>query len=195
VALELEDLGQRAEERQVAKLDCAAALIAFVTEHVQAIGCLHIRTDVLVADDEVILRAAFDLVMEREGIPVDLLDAEVCILGYAFLENSDDTRNTPARSLYELLKEDCTDVVVHDPYVDEEKGVVLTKDLEGALKGKHAVILVTKHDEYNALTPEKLKGLLANPVIIDGRNVYDQNAFKEAGFVYRGVGKGTIYRN
>jgi UDP-N-acetyl-D-mannosaminuronic acid dehydrogenase len=134
------------------------------------------------------------LIEGLKEVDVDLLDAQVCILGYAFLENSDDTRNTPSKTLYDLLKEECTDVVVHDPYVEEEEGVALTSDLEDALEGKNAVILVTKHREYDSLTPEKLKGLLSHPVIIDGRNVYDQEAFKNAGFVYRGVGKGTIYR-
>jgi UDP-N-acetyl-D-mannosaminuronic acid dehydrogenase len=110
------------------------------------------------------------------------------------LENSDDTRNTPSKTLYDLLKDECTDVVVHDPYVEEEEGVDLTSDLEDALKGKNAVVLVTNHEEYNSLTPEKFKVLMKSLVIIDGRNVYDQDAFKNAGFIYRGVGKGSIYK-
>ena len=154
----------------------------------------HILVDSRVLNDFMPAHVKELLIEALKEVDVDLIDAIICILGYAFLENSDDTRNTPAKTLFDLLNGECAEVVVHDPYVEEVEGINLTQDLEGALEGKHAVILVTKHEEYNALTPEKLKELLATQVIIDGRNVYDQEAFKNAGFIYRGVGKGSIYR-
>lgn len=123
----------------------------------------------------------------------ELKDLKVCVLGYAFLENSDDTRNTPSRPLYDSLKGKVAEIIVHDPYVEEEDDVPLTADLEGSLKDKDAVLLVTKHNEYFELVPEKLSELLAGKIVIDGRNVYDPEAFKAAGFIYRGVGKGKVY--
>ena len=56
---------------------------------------------------------------------IDLVDAKVTILGYAFLKDSDDTRNTPARPLIESLSQ-CREITVHDPYVKE---ATITADL------------------------------------------------------------------
>jgi len=116
--------------------------------------------------------------------------ARVCILGYAFLEDSDDTRNTPALPLYKSLKAKCGEVAVHDPYVTDEEGVPITHDLEKALKGKDAVVLVTKHHDYLGLSFEKMGKLLRTKILIDGRNVFDPEKAVSKGFVYRGVGKG-----
>ena len=130
--------------------------------------------------------------LDEKGI--DLTDAKICILGYAFLENSDDTRNTPSKQLYDILKDECSSVVVHDPYVEEEGDVNLSVDLETCLKDSDAVVLVTKHKEYYDLDPKKYSQLLANKIIIDGRNVYTPEDLIKEGFIFRGVGKGTIYR-
>ncbi len=51
-----------------------------------------------------------------------LKDAKITILGYAFLENSDDTRNTPAKPLYDSLKDQVREIIVHDPYVRARRG-------------------------------------------------------------------------
>jgi len=134
------------------------------------------------------------LVEALEEVGIELLDAKICVLGYAFLENSDDTRNTPSKQLYDILKDECSEIVVHDPYVEQEGDVLLSMDLEGCLKDKDAVLLVTKHNEYSELDPKRYGGLLANKIIIDGRNVYTPEDFIKEGFVFRGIGKGTIYR-
>jgi UDP-N-acetyl-D-mannosaminuronic acid dehydrogenase len=121
--------------------------------------------------------------------------AKICILGYAFLENSDDTRNTPTKPLYKSLVKKCADIVVHDPYVTEEEDIPITADLEKALKGKDAVVLVTKHNEYREIDLAKLKKGLRTPIIIDGRNMFDPKLIKKMGFVFRGVGKGKDNKN
>ena len=122
---------------------------------------------------------------------VKLRDARVCILGLAFLADSDDTRNTPALPLYNLLEDTCAEVVVHDPFVKEFEGVVLTNDLEDALRNKDCMVIVTRHEDYTNLRLDRLKSILAKPVIIDGRNVFNPNDCEKAGFTYRGVGIGT----
>ena len=67
-----------------------------------------------------------DLMEEALGEKgVRLEDAGVCMLGFAYLENSDDTRNTPALTLYNLIEGVCKDVVIHDPYVKEYESVNL----------------------------------------------------------------------
>jgi UDP-N-acetyl-D-mannosaminuronic acid dehydrogenase len=122
---------------------------------------------------------------------VRLQDARVCILGFAFLENSDDTRNTPALPLYNILKGFCKEVVVHDPFVKEFEGVVLTDNLEEALRNKDCMVIVTRHKEYLDIRLDWLKSVLATLVIVDGRNVFNPKDCEEAGFSYRGVGVGA----
>jgi len=119
-----------------------------------------------------------------------LQDAKVCILGLAFTRDSNDTRNTPTLPLYNLLRDVCKQIVVHDPYVNEFEGIPLTDNLEDALKNKNCVVIVTPHTEYFDISLDRLKQLLATPIIVDGRNVFDPQDCKEAGFSYRGVGIG-----
>ena len=125
---------------------------------------------------------------------VKLQDARVCILGFAFLGGSNDTRNTPALPLYNLLMGICKEVVVHDPFVKEFEGVVFAGDLEDALRNKDCMVIVTRHKEYVDIRLDWLKSLLATPVIVDGRNVFNPKDCEEAGFSYRGVGVGSKRR-
>jgi len=121
---------------------------------------------------------------------VKLRDARVCILGLAFLEDSDDPRHTPALPLYNLLKSECKEVVVHDPNISAFEGVALTNNLEDALRDRNCVVIVTRHKEYLNISLGWLKDILATPVIVDGRNVFDVEECIKAGFSFRGVGVG-----
>jgi UDP-N-acetyl-D-mannosaminuronic acid dehydrogenase len=120
----------------------------------------------------------------------DLDGAKVAVLGVAYLEDSDDTRNTPAIPLIDLLQEKCAVVVAHDPYVRELDGYELTRDLEQALAGADAAVIVTKHRQYFELDLDWLRDRMRTPVLVDGRNVFDVEIVQGAGFVYRGIGKG-----
>ena len=122
---------------------------------------------------------------------VTLHDARICILGLAFLENSDDTRNTPTLPLYNLLKNECEEVVVHDPYVTEFEGIAATNRLDDALRGKDCIAIVTRHKEYLNISLDWLKDMLTTPVIVDGRNVFNSDTCIKAGFTFRGIGIGV----
>ena len=115
--------------------------------------------------------------------------AEVAILGVAFIENSDDTRDTPSATLYTELEKRGAKPILHDPIV-RSFDLPFTNDLDKALTGADAVILATKHKEYLKLDLDKLKRKLATPVLVDGRNAFTEEAATKAGLTYRGVGKG-----
>jgi UDP-N-acetyl-D-mannosaminuronic acid dehydrogenase len=104
----------------------------------------------------------------------------VLVLGYAYLENSDDTRNAPSAALVEALHERGARVVVHDPYVAGYQG-----DLYALAEGCDGVVVMVKHDVYLDLDWERLGARMAERVVVDGRRVADSPA---AGWVYRGVG-------
>jgi UDP-N-acetyl-D-mannosaminuronic acid dehydrogenase len=115
----------------------------------------------------------------------------VCMLGYAYLENSDDDRHSPTASLLDILKFRRVQYVVHDPHVRNDW---VERDLGTALRDADAVVLMTAHDEYKAITPEYLAGLMRTKLVIDGRNVWNSQDFIDKGFIFRGVGKGNILK-
>ena len=121
---------------------------------------------------------------------IELQNAKITILGYAFLENSDDTRNTPAYPLYKSLEGKCRELIIHDPYVKDEEGVNLTQNLDAATKNSDCVAIITKHNEYTNINLEDLRQTMRTPIIIDGRNTFDPQKIKQNRFTFRGVGVG-----
>lgn len=113
----------------------------------------------------------------------------VAVFGLAFLDDSGDTRNSPASAAIGRLKGKCR-LIGHDPYVDEFEGVEIVGDLDKALKMADCAIFLTKHKEYTMLTLERIASLMRSKVIVDGRNIFDKHRAKELGITYRGIGKG-----
>ena len=111
----------------------------------------------------------------------------VCVLGYSFIENSDDDRNSPTKTLLDEFETREMNYVVHDPYVRKEW---ISQDVDATIRCADAVVLMTAHDEYKSLTPDYLASLLRTKVVIDGRNVWKPQDFIGKGFIFKGVGKG-----
>jgi UDP-N-acetyl-D-mannosaminuronic acid dehydrogenase len=128
--------------------------------------------------------------LQRAGIP--LKGAKVALLGWAFLSNSDDTRNTPAEPYRDLLIHEGAVVSVHDPYVAEYPGVAMVPFVEEAIENADAIVIFAGHHQYRTLKPVEVKQLSAkeHPVIVDGRNLIDPDIYIHEGFVYKGIGRG-----
>jgi len=118
-----------------------------------------------------------------------LKGARIAILGVAFLENSDDTRNTPSAVFYTELKKRNAVPLLHDSYV-REFDLPFTSNLDSVLSGADAAVLLTRHKEYLKISLDELRQKLATPILIDGRNAFSSEAASKAGLTYRGVGKG-----
>jgi UDP-N-acetyl-D-mannosaminuronic acid dehydrogenase len=118
--------------------------------------------------------------------------SKVAILGWAFIADSDDARNTPSEVYRDLVVSEGAEVSVHDPWVEEYPGVAISSDLERVITGADAVAVFTGHREYRALDPGSLKRWagVEHPVIVDGRNVVDPDSFIRYGWVYKGIGRG-----
>jgi UDP-N-acetyl-D-mannosaminuronic acid dehydrogenase len=118
--------------------------------------------------------------------------AKIALLGWAFLSNSDDTRNTPSEPYRDLLLKEGALVSVHDPYVAEYPGVPLVPCVEEALDGADAIVIFAGHHQYRKLDPKVLKIQTGkeHPAIIDGRNMVDPDAYIREGFIYKGIGRG-----
>jgi len=120
----------------------------------------------------------------------------VTILGAAYLENSDDTRNTPAAPLVASLQSKGATVRLHDPHVREWdfNSMEIERDIMKAAEGSDCLVLVTKHKEYYSLDLDKMKSTMRTPAIVDGRNVFDREKVESKGFEYRCVGKSGAKR-
>jgi len=121
----------------------------------------------------------------------------VTILGIAYLEDSDDTRNTPAAALLSALEKKGATVRLHDPYVRdwEFSKHTIMRDIVEAATGSDCLALVTKHRMYSSLDLDRLKKVMRTPAVVDGRNVLDGKIIREKGFEYRCIGKGETRPN
>jgi UDP-N-acetyl-D-mannosaminuronic acid dehydrogenase len=117
-------------------------------------------------------------------------DTCVAILGYAYLENSDDTRNSPSAVLAARLDAMAIDYVIHDPWVHPYQG-----PLFDVVSGCDAAVVMVRHQEYCQLDLPQLRVALKTPIIVDGRHVFDAATAEAAGFVYAGVGSGKRSHN
>lgn len=134
-------------------------------------------------------------VLSAKGVAIQ--GSKIVVLGAAYLENSDDTRNSPAATLVAALQAKGAYVVIHDPYAREwEFGTQeLMRDIIDAAQDADCLALVTKHKDYYSLDLDKIKGIMRTPTIVDGRNVFDQDIVISKGFAYRCVGKRGIQRS
>ena len=131
--------------------------------------------------------------MIREALAsskIALRDARIALLGVAYLEDSDDIRNTPAYDLIREMEAYGADVVAHDPYVRTFPDAELSRDLDHVIKRADCIVIVTKHKPYFKLDLKRVKSLMRTPIIVDGRNVLDRAKAEKAGFLYKGIGKG-----
>jgi UDP-N-acetyl-D-mannosaminuronic acid dehydrogenase len=122
----------------------------------------------------------------------DIKGAKIAMLGWAFINDSDDARNPPSEPYRDIAIEAGATIDVHDPHVLEYPDVKIHKNMDKVISGADVVVIFTGHKEYFSLTPESIKALTGNEhtVIIDGRNVIEPDKFIDAGFVYKGIGRG-----
>jgi len=149
------------------------------------------------ADGQVPLRLIPAARAVNDGMPLHVADltvqalqaagrqvagARVAVLGYTYMEDSDDTRNSPSAMLAARLRELGAEVVIHDPWVAEYQG-----DLAERLASCDAAVVMVAHRIYKALDPAIFKTMLRTPVLIDARQVF--STAQVVGMVYRAVGQ------
>ncbi|MFA4700811.1 UDP-N-acetyl-D-mannosamine dehydrogenase [Pyrococcus kukulkanii] len=119
-----------------------------------------------------------------EQLNIDLATSIVTILGLAYKGDTDDTRNSPALKLRELLEGKVLEVRTYDPYI---RGT--HNSLEDAVKGSDAIIIATDHREFKNLDWDKIGKLMRTKVLIDGRGIIDR---PPRGFLFKGIGRGDV---
>ena len=119
------------------------------------------------------------------------------VLGLAFKPNTDDMRYAPAIEIIESLQGEGALIRAFDPQAMKEAARVLPKvqfckDPYEAARGADCLALLTEWNEFKELDFVRIKKLMRQPLIADGRNVYDPQRLRALGFRYVGVGRGRL---
>ncbi|HEY6801247.1 MAG TPA: UDP binding domain-containing protein, partial [Agromyces sp.] len=119
---------------------------------------------------------------------------KIAVLGVTFKPESDDVRDSPALDVAVVLKGLGAEVVATDPEGIENARsrhpqLDYTSSTSEAMRDADLVVLVTEWREYRALDPVEAGRLVGEKRIIDGRNVLDPVAWRDAGWQYRGLGR------
>jgi UDPglucose 6-dehydrogenase len=132
------------------------------------------------------------------------LDGRVFALwGLSFKPNTNDMRDAPSRTLMEALWDAGATVQAFDPEARNEAGrhypeqvesgqLVLCEHDDDALQGADALVIVTEWRAFRSPDFEMLKTALKQPVIFDGRNIYDPDRMAKEGFIHYGIGLGAV---
>ncbi|MDR1875980.1 MAG: UDP-glucose/GDP-mannose dehydrogenase family protein [Synergistaceae bacterium] len=124
----------------------------------------------------------------------------VAIWGLAFKPKTSDTREAPAQTLIRRLLEAGVRVQAHDPRAIEEtrevlgdhQGLLYVYDPYDAVNGADALVVATEWDIYKQPDFERIRRLLREPVIVDGRNLYSLSEMKRRGFHYYSIGRPSV---
>ena len=124
----------------------------------------------------------------------------IAVLGVTFKPNTDDMRDAPSLVILPALAEAGATIRAFDPAgMDEAKGVLdgvdWRDDAYDTMDGANALVILTEWNEFRALDIGRVKALLAEPVMVDLRNIYDPPTMAGAGFRYVCVGRGTEPNN
>jgi len=116
------------------------------------------------------------------------------ILGLAFKPNTDDIRLAPSIEIIRLLQEEKAQIKVYDPVAMDKAKEILSnveygRDPYQVARGSNALVIITEWEEFQRIDLERIKDLMVNPVIVDGRNIYEPQKMKELGFIYESIGR------
>jgi UDPglucose 6-dehydrogenase len=137
------------------------------------------------------------MIRKAEELLGSLRGKTIGILGLTFKPNTSDVRESPAIDIVNIFLSRGTTVKAYDPEGMEEfkkvigdAGISYCTTPYEAAQGAEALVLVTEWNEFRNLELKKIRSLLAKPVILDLRNIYDPGTMAGLGFTYRGVGRG-----
>ena len=119
------------------------------------------------------------------------------VWGLAFKPKTDDLRQAPSLALIEELLADGATVAAHDPVAAEHAKRIYGERVQfvhnpyQAVEGADALFLVTEWNEFRQPDFARIKAAMKQPVLFDGRNIWNPKRLRELGFTYYGVGRGS----
>jgi UDPglucose 6-dehydrogenase len=150
-----------------------------------------------------LLQAVMDINDDRRPMAIgrlnemlgDLNGKTVGLLGLSFKPNTDDMREAPSIDIANALLEAGSSVRAYDPVAMDVAGEILPmvemcQDAYSLAEACDALMVVTDWNEFKQIDLKRLRGVMRQPIIFDGRNIYDPEQMKLLGFYYRGLGRG-----
>ncbi|MGN6378645.1 MAG: UDP-glucose dehydrogenase family protein [Gaiellales bacterium] len=119
----------------------------------------------------------------------------IALLGLAFKSNTDDMREASSLVLAARLRSEGAHVVAYDPVAMQSAAALLGEDVDlagsmlEAVTGADAAVIVTEWGEFRGLASAAVRDAMAQPLIVDGRNLLDPKQARAAGFAYESVGR------
>ena len=145
-----------------------------------------LRGVITVNDDQ--FKRVVAKVREMAGGSLD--GVKVAAWGLTFKARTDDTRDSPAVRIVELLSAGGADVRAYDPAVKGPvAGIVPVSDPYSVCDGADVLVVLTEWDEFRWLDFDKVAGLMAASRVVDARNLLDKPALERRGFSYVGIGR------
>lgn len=137
-------------------------------------------------------KAAF--VGKIKSVLWNLNNKTIGILGIAFKPNTDDIRSAPSLDIIKILQKEGARIKAYDPKaMKNAKGILnnieFCRDSYSVAKGSDCLVIITEWNEFKKLNLKRIKNLLNQPIIIDGRNIFEPDDMKRLGFRYICMGR------
>ncbi|MCD5401513.1 nucleotide sugar dehydrogenase, partial [candidate division NPL-UPA2 bacterium] len=116
------------------------------------------------------------------------------ILGLSFKPDTDDIREAPSIDIIKQLQGEGAKIKAYDPQAMNKvkeifPSIEFCRSPYQVAEGSDALVIITEWDEFKNIDLLKIKQLLNQPVIVDGRNMYEPQKMRELGFIYQGIGR------
>jgi UDPglucose 6-dehydrogenase len=130
----------------------------------------------------------------RAMVDGELVGKRIAVLGLTFKANTDDLRDSPAMTITKDLVADGASVCAFDPVAGpaaahEIEGLEIAADAYDACDGADVLAILTEWDQFRWLDYTRVVKAMANPKVVDARNLLDPAAMRRLGFTYQGVGR------
>ncbi len=139
--------------------------------------------------------AMTEIVTKVKHLLGDRIDKKtIGILGLSFKPDTDDMRDAPSITVVSTLQKTGAMVKGYEPIAMENakgvfKGITFCDSAYDAVKDADIMVVMTEWNEFRQLDLQKVKQLMRQAIIVDGRNIYDPESIRKLGFIYQGVGR------
>lgn len=138
-----------------------------------------------------------DIVKRIKDVLWIIKDKQIGILGLSFKPNTDDLRSAPSIDIIKRLQSEGAKIKAYDPQsMDKAReilaGVTFCKDAYAAAQDADCLVVVTEWNEFKELDFPRLKKIMRQAIMVDGRNIYDPGIMKKHDFRYVGMGRGKV---
>jgi len=123
-----------------------------------------------------------------------LSGSSILVLGVSYKPDVKDIQLSPVEKIINLLQEKGANILIYDPYFKNSEifGIKTLNDFVQNLENSDGLIIATAHKEFHNIDPIFLKSKMKTPVVIDSKNIINQNLANQAGLIYRGIGRGKL---